>query len=261
MHSPCPGRGAAQAKRSDAPQNRDRNEGAVFWAVPALRSSVKNAASRPGHEAVQRVLAFIVLLAALCGAGPASAHPHVWVTAASELIYASDGSISGVRHAWTFDDMFSTYALQGIESKTKGVYTSEELAPLAQTNVESLKEFGFFTFAKADGKKEKFLEPVDYFLEQKDGALVLHFTLPFKTPFKTRALALEIFDPTFFVDFSLQKQDPVRLVGAPAACTFAIQRPNDGSAAAQKLNEQTFMNGENSNYGAMFANKIMVDCP
>jgi ABC-type uncharacterized transport system substrate-binding protein len=192
---------------------------------------------------------------------PASAHPHVWVTAASELIYAADGSITGVRHAWTFDDMFSTYALQGIESKTKGVYSREELAPLAQTNVESLKEFNFFTFAKADGKKEKFLEPVDYYLEQKDGALVLHFTLPFKTPFKSRALALEVYDPTFFVDFSLQKKDPVRLVNAPAACAFAVQRPNDGAAGAQKLNEQTFTNGENLNYGAMFANRITVECP
>jgi ABC-type uncharacterized transport system substrate-binding protein len=209
---------------------------------------------------LRQAFAFFALLFAFTG--PASAHPHVWVVSASELIYAADGSISGVRHAWTFDDMFSTYALQGIETKTKGVYTREELAPLAQTNVESLKEFNFFTFAKADGKKEKFLEPVDYYLEQKDGALVLHFTLPFKTPFKTGALALEIFDPTFFVDFSLAKQEPIRLVGAPASCTLAIQRPNDGSAAAQKLNEQTFANGgDNSNYGAMFANKITVDCP
>ena len=59
------------------------------------------------------------------------------------MIYAPDGSITGVRHAWTFDDMFSTYALQGLETKTKGVYSREELAPLAQTNVESLKEFGY----------------------------------------------------------------------------------------------------------------------
>jgi ABC-type uncharacterized transport system substrate-binding protein len=215
----------------------------------------------PGGFAHLTVLLFAAALAAFSGVNPAAAHPHVWVVAASELIYAADGSISGVRHAWTFDDMFSTYALQGIESKTKGVYTREELAPLAQTNVESLKEFGFFTFAKADGKKEKFLEPVDYFLEQKDGALVLHFTLPFKTPFKTKQLALEVYDPSFFVDFSLRKQDPIRLVGAPAACSLAIQRPNDGAAGAQKLNEQTFMNGENSNYGAMFANRITVDCP
>ena len=53
----------------------------------------------------------------------------------------------------------------------------------------------------------------------------------------------------------------MKLVGAPASCTLAIQRPNDGSAAAQKLNEQSFSSGENANYGAMFANKITVDCP
>ena len=33
------------------------------------------------------------------------------------------------------------------------------------------------------------------------------------------------------------------------------------TADAQRLNEHNFMNGDNSNYGAMFANKIMVDCP
>jgi len=32
-------------------------------------------------------------------------------------------------------------------------------------------------------------------------------------------------------------------------------------ANAQKLGEQNFTGGENSNFGAMFANKILVDCP
>ena len=212
--------------------------------------------------AMHRLLGLLLLAGAFAlGAGAAQAHPHVWITATSELIYAPDGSITGVRHAWTFDDMFSTYALQGIETKTKGVYSREELAPLAQTNVESLKEFGFFTFAKADGKKEKFQEPVDYFLEYKDAALTLHFTLPLKTPVKPKELALEVFDPAFFIDFKFADKDPVKLVGAPAACQMKFQRPNDGTANAQKLGEQNFMSGENSNYGAMFANKIMVDCP
>ena len=154
-----------------------------------------------------------LLLAASCalGAGAAQAHPHVWITATSELIYAPDGSITGVRHAWTFDDMFSTYALQGIETKTKGVYSREELSSLAQTNVESLKEFGFFTFAKADGKKQKFQEPVDYFLEYKDAALTLHFTLPLKTAVKPRELALEVFDPTYFIDFSFADKNPIEM--------------------------------------------------
>ncbi|MBR1330470.1 ABC-type uncharacterized transport system substrate-binding protein [Bradyrhizobium ottawaense] len=194
-------------------------------------------------------------------AGTARAHPHVWITATSELLYAADGSITGVRHAWTFDDMFSAYAVQGLESKTKGAYTREELGPLAQTNVESLKEYAYFTFARADGKKERFQEPVDYFLDYKDTVLTLHFTLPLKNPVKSKQLVLEVFDRSFFIDFQMAKESPVKLVGAPAGCQMKLERPSDGTASAQKLNEQTFMNGENSNFGMMFANKITVDCP
>jgi ABC-type uncharacterized transport system substrate-binding protein len=201
-------------------------------------------------------LAAMVALATL-GANPAQAHPHVLVTATSELLYAPDGSITGVRHAWTFDDMFSTYAVQGIETKVKGEYSREELGPLAQTNVESLKEFGFFTFAKADGRKQKFEEPVDYYLEYKDSLLVLNFTLPLKP----KQLALEVFDPEYFIAFTYADKDPVQLVGAPAACQMTFQRPNDGTAEAQKLGEDNFLRADNSNYGAMFSNKILVECP
>jgi ABC-type uncharacterized transport system substrate-binding protein len=224
-----------------------------------------------GNTQVKKVrgvrLGFLAVVLALLGVGmgAAQAHPHVWVTASSELVYGADGALTAVRHAWTFDDLFSTYALQGIETKTKGVYTRDELAPLAQTNVESLKEFGFFTFARAgDGtsrKKQKFEEPVDYYLELKDGALVLHFTLPLKVPVKSRDLVVEIYDPTFFVDFSLAKADPVRLVGAPSVCTLAIVRPSDGAAQAKTIGEQNFLDGGNTNFGANFANKITVECP
>ena len=208
-----------------------------------------------------RQLALAALACMIAGSGTALAHPHVWVTMKSEVVYAADGTITGVRHAWTFDDMFLTYALQGIEIKNKGVYSREELSSLAQTNVESLKEYGFFTFARADGKKEKFQEPVDYYLEFKDAALTLYFTLPLKTPVKPKELVLEVFDPSFFIDFKLAEKNPIKLVGAPAACQMKFERPNDGSAGAQKIGEQNFLSGANSNYGAMFANKVTVDCP
>jgi ABC-type uncharacterized transport system substrate-binding protein len=207
------------------------------------------------------VLGMLIAGAVALGAATAEAHPHVWITAKSEVLYAPDGTVTGVRHAWTFDDMFSTYALQGIEARTKGTFSREELAPLAQTNVESLKEFGFFTFARADGRKEKFLEPVDYFLDYRDSLLTLHFTLPLKAPLKARQIAIDVFDPAFFIDFKFADQDPIKLVGAPADCKMQFQRPNDGTASAQKLGEQNFLGGDNANYGAMFANKISVECP
>ena len=108
------------------------------------------------HRLFPALAAFTVLVT---GCSAACAHPHVWVTVKSEVVYAPDGSVTGVRHAWTFDDMFSVFATQGIESKKKGQFTREELAPLAEVNVSSLKEYGFFTHAKADGKAVEFSEP------------------------------------------------------------------------------------------------------
>ena len=72
---------------------------------------------------------------------------------------------------------------------------------------------------------------------------------------------MEVFDPEFFIDFTFAEKDPVKLVGAPAACQVKFQRPSDGSASAQKLGEQNFLDGGNATFGAMFANKITVDCP
>jgi ABC-type uncharacterized transport system substrate-binding protein len=198
----------------------------------------------------------------MLGADVAQAHPHVFITARSELLYAPDGSITGVRHAWTFDEMFAAYALQGTEQKSKGVYTREELAPLAQTNVESLKEYAYFTFARADGKRQKLDDPVEYFLEYENGGLTLHFTLPLKSPVKAKELTVEVFDRSFFIDFQMAKQDPVKLIGASGGCRMNLDRPSDGATVAQKLNEQTFSDGgNNANFGAMFANKITVNCP
>jgi len=198
----------------------------------------------------------LLLLAGLFVTGQASAHPHVWVSMKSELIYAPDGSVTGVRHAWTFDDMFSTFATQGLETKQKGVFTREDLKPLAEVNVTSLKEFDFFTYAKANGNKVPFTDPVDYWLDYADSVLTLHFTLPFKKPVKAHELNIEMYDPDYFVDFVFDEKDPVKLVSAPAACKMSIVRP--GTSAP--VGETFFTQPSASNWGAQFANKILVKC-
>jgi ABC-type uncharacterized transport system substrate-binding protein len=212
----------------------------------------------------RRHLLVLSLLASLfvAASGRVEAHPHVWVTVKSEVVYAADGSVTGVRHAWTFDDMFSAFATQGLDAKKKGEFTREELAPLAEVNVTSLKEFDFFTYAKADGKKTPFAEPVDYYLDYKDNLLTLNFILPLKTPVKSKSLQFDIYDPTYFVDFSFAEKEPVALKGAPSACKLAVLRPNGSSADGRQVGEGFFNSlTSSSNYGAQFANKISVICP
>jgi ABC-type uncharacterized transport system substrate-binding protein len=202
---------------------------------------------------------------AITGAS-ASAHPHVWVSMKSELVYASDGTVTGVRHAWTFDDMFSVFATQGIESKKKGEFTRGELAPLAEVNVTSLKEYDYFTYAKANGKKLEFVDPpASYYLDydKKDTVLTVHFMLPLKQPVKAKDLTVEVYDPEFFIDFSFAEKDPAKLVGAPAHCELTVGRPEEMNAAlAQQFSQLAAGQRDPTlTIGAQYANKLFVKCP
>jgi ABC-type uncharacterized transport system substrate-binding protein len=203
--------------------------------------------------------AFVTLVVAV----PAWAHPHVWVTMRTELVYAPDGKITGIRHAWSFDDMFSTFATQGLESKEKGKFTREELAPLAKVNVESLKEFDYFTYATADGNKAELAEPAPgYWLDYANEVLTLNFTLPFKKPVSVKELKVEIYDPTIFVDFSFAKEKPAQLVGAPK-CKLDVVLPREMSFAEGKKLSEIPADQPNTTmaWGAQFASRLLVHCP
>jgi ABC-type uncharacterized transport system substrate-binding protein len=206
-----------------------------------------------------------LLLAALAGllalSSAAQAHPHVWVTIRSELIYAADGSAAGVRHSWSFDEMFSTFATQGLDKNNDGKLSREELAELAEVNISSMKEYDYFTKAKVNGKAATFAAPKDYWLESKDKLLTLHFTMPFAAPVKAQSLELEIYDGTFFVAFALDEKEPVRLVNAPSACKLQVAQPKDANVQSKPLSESFFNQLDpSSGFGAQFANKISVKC-
>jgi ABC-type uncharacterized transport system substrate-binding protein len=204
-------------------------------------------------------------VAQIVAATPACAHPHVWASMRVEVVYGTDGAATGVRHAWTFDDLFSSFATMGIDAKKPGEFTREELRPLAQTNVESLKEYDYFTFASVNGAKPKalFAEPLDdYWLsyEPKAGVLTLHFTLRFRAPVRAKALDIEVYDPLFFIYFGFAEKNPVRLVGAPPQCKASVVRAKDAKFPSSQRG--AFAASEaNAGMGAQFAEKIAVRCP
>lgn len=211
---------------------------------------------------ISRILQSLVLAALMLplAAGVARAHPHVYVTMKSEILYDAEGRMTGIRHHWTFDDMFSAYATQGLESKKKGEFTREELQPLAEVNVTSLKEYDFFTQGQMDGKKAEFEQPVDYFLDLTDQLLTLHFTLPLKTPQPVKSVDLEIYDPAYFVAFEFAEKDAIALKDAPASCKLTTVKLGD-ETQSKSLGESMFAKPDPNNpFGAQFANKIAVKC-
>ncbi|MBY0532935.1 MAG: DUF1007 family protein [Xanthobacteraceae bacterium] len=207
-------------------------------------------------KAIIRLLAAAAFVAA--GSLSALSHPHVATTVKSEIVFNKEGAISGVRYAWTFDEFFSEFATQGLDTNKDGVLSREELAELAKVNVESLKESDYFTFGKSGEAKLEFGEPTDYWLEFKDKLLTLYFTLPVKAVRKG-GVALDVYDPTYFVAFGFAKDNPVKLVNAPANCSLEVKRPAQVSGPAQP---ESFFNSLSraSEYGSQFANSAIVTC-
>ena len=143
-----------------------------------------------GHERLLKTF----LAAALMSGGAASvaAHPHVWATVRSEIVFGPDHRITGIRHHWTFDEFYTAMAVEGLDTNKDGVYSKEELAPLAKVNVESLKEFDYFTFVHLEARTTSSLKlkpPVDYSVDYDKSVLTLHFTLPLETPVDTQGQA------------------------------------------------------------------------
>lgn len=209
-----------------------------------------------------RVLTSALILAAL--SGPALAHPHVWVAAREEVLFDAQGRVEAIRHIWTFDEMYSAFAVQGL-GKDGQPPTREELAPLAKTNVESLAEFQYFTAVKTGPTYQEFGEPRDYSLEADAQKIVtLRFTLPLKTPISAhKPLTFMVYDPTYFVSIELEKKDPVILKNPPSGCSMSTIKPEPLSASDQSKMTESYLSGlaPGQDFGVKLAPRTLVACP
>jgi ABC-type uncharacterized transport system substrate-binding protein len=207
------------------------------------------------------LLAGAVAALALAFAPKAQAHPHVWVTVKSEVLFSPDGKVAALRYVWTFDDMYSAFATQGLDKNNDGKYSREELTELAEVNVTSLEEFNYFTVAKNGGDKLALGKPKDYWLQMDKDILSLHFTLPLMQPTAQKDFSVAIFDPNFFVDLSFPEGAKVELIGAPAGCAAQAIRPQGADTAASKLSESFFENlSASAEFGSQFASRIVLRC-
>jgi len=203
---------------------------------------------------------------ALVGTSAALAHPHVFVEARSKLVFDDQGQAIAVRHVFRFDDAFAAFAVQGFDANGDGVYSREELSELAQVNVESMADFGYFTFGDDTRIELDFEAPEDFYLEalrvpledywmmtaedfeaiEEDIAmnggsmpedvllLELNFTLPLKQPVPAdRVITLDVYDPTYYVDFRFARsQSAVGVLNAPGSCKVTRKDPPPLDAAA-----------------------------
>jgi ABC-type uncharacterized transport system substrate-binding protein len=215
-----------------------------------------------------RRLAVALLLIATFAFLPAAAaaHPHVWVTVRSTIGFAPDGKVVSVTHDWVFDEMYSSFATQGL-AKPGELVTRDIFAPLARQNAGGLAEIGYFTTLKIGGKTAEFgpVKEGDYWMEERPDHLVaFHVDLRLKTPTAPgQYFSLLVADPEYFIDFEYDDNDPIALAAAPSGCSASIAKPKPLEGQdQQKLSESFFTNmAPGTNFGFKMASRVIVACP
>jgi len=256
-----------------------------------------NCAFNVWHGRAGVFLAWVLL--AVFGAGAVWAHPHVFVEARSSLVFNDQGEAVAVRHVFRFDDAFSAFAIQGFDKNNDGVYSREELADLAAVNIESMADFGYFTFGDNTRVELDFDAPSDYWLEvatvplkdywvmkpedfeaieedirmnggtapEEASLLELHFTLPLKEPSAAAApITLDVYDPTYYVDFRFGREtEALAVENAPGSCEITRKEPpplDDATAyaLAQVGPDERDLPPELQSAAASQINQMIVTC-
>ena len=203
--------------------------------------------------AIWRVMQRAALAAAiLClGLAVAQAHPHVWVTVEATVIYDAKKQVTGIKEQWTFDKAYSEYALDGLEKDAGGNYTPAAFVALAKENMESLKDYNYFTEVYVEGARVE-MGPPESAVVTRDDKTILHltYTMPLKQPVNVGTLKFSflIYDPEFYIAFAFAEKDPVHLApGAPARCASRIEPPT-GDPTKSKT------------WGGAYAATVVVSC-
>lgn len=241
----------------------------------------------PAHRTILKAAAAAMtcLVTMATGVRDAAAHPHVWVTVQSTLVY-ENGSLTAIQHKWTFDEYYAAMATQGLDTNKDGKFDRSELAELAKVNMDGLKEFSYFTYPKLAGQDLALGEPRDYYLEYVDApvqegagpaaqsasqsgapatakVLSLYFTLPLKQPVLAEApgFSFTVADPSFFIAFAFAKHDPVKLgAGAPADCRVQIGDAERDAEDARRLGEAFYKQMGNQGFGLSLGKPVSVRC-
>lgn len=211
---------------------------------------------------MRAIASFVALASASIGA--ASAHPHVWVTVRSQILFTADGKVTAVVHDWVFDEMYSSFATQGL-AKPGELVKRETFAPLAQENAGSLAQIGYFTTLKLDGKTAEFGPINEYWMEERPDHLVeFHVVLPLKSPTAVgRFASLLVADPEFFIDFEFEDRNGVILQSAPPGCSTSMAKPKPLEGGERKTLDESFFSGlaPGANFGFKMASRVIIACP
>jgi ABC-type uncharacterized transport system substrate-binding protein len=210
----------------------------------------------------------LTIIALMAMVSPAAAHPHVWITMRSDVVFNDANQVSAIGVEWIFDDGYAQVALEGLDANGDGVYSQTELAPLTEQNIASLKDYNYFIAPRVNGEIVSIRDPVESGQIYSNGKLALHFQVPLTAPVDPRKaqFLFKIYDPEFFIAMDYVADHPVGIIGEmPDGCQLKVEEvvsDQQLSATQEMLSSKgtDWKPENNEDFGGMFAQPAKVLC-
>lgn len=207
--------------------------------------------------------AFVIALTSWMGLGtPATAHPHVWIDMRTAILFDDAGMVEGLQVHWRFDELYSLFLTEEM-ADTNGEISADKLKSLARQNIENLKEFSYFTYARVAGSQTPYGEVTEYESKIEDSRISLDFVIPFEKPIDPllQAFSYAVYDPSYYISFLYMKNSPVILdAEARPECRYAIQGPNPNPDAVSLANSLDKTETAGNGLGVLFSEKVTLIC-
>ena len=198
----------------------------------------------------------------------AQAHPHIFVEAGIEVLFAADGAPQSVRISWTYDPLFSMLLVSdlGLDPDFDGVLTDAELAELQGFDMNWLEGYHGDTHLTQGAQALALGGPSDWTSEYRDGRLhSTHLRALPALPDPAAEWVIAVYDPTYYTSYSLAAS-PV--LSGRDDCIARVFEPDFDAAGAQlqaALDELLGAGGDMEAdfpmVGAMFSEEVRITCP
>lgn len=213
-----------------------------------------------------RALALGMALALM--AGPAAAHPHIFIDTGLEVIFDDQGRATHLRVTWVYDDFFSLLVIEdrGLDPDGDGLLTPEETAALQGFDMNWDPGFAGDTYALAGAEAVALGPPEAWTAAYVEGRVVSTHLRALALPVRPAPdpLIVQVYDPGFYSAYTIAAQ-PV-LTGAPPGCAVQVFEPDRDAAdailqaALDELAGSVDVEMEFPAVGAAYAEEARITC-
>jgi ABC-type uncharacterized transport system substrate-binding protein len=205
-------------------------------------------------------LAAMAVLGLVVLAGPARAHPHVFMETGLEVLRDAEGRAVSLRVTWTYDPFFSLVLIteRGLDPDGDGSLTPEETAALQGFDMSWEPGFAGDTYAFAADRAVTLSGPRDGVARYEGGRIVSSHIRDLAEPVGG-LLVVKNYDPTYYTEYTI-REVLAEGCGTEIIAPDLTEAERELQAALAAIPADVDVEMGFPEVGAVFAQEVRVTC-